>query len=66
MMPPFCNAQQGPGVVRDATGQIVPKKIINPCLDSIDRQNLHRELMFNQKMYVKSRIYSVRCNLQFF
>lgn len=49
-MPPFCNAQQAPGVVRDANGQIIPKKIINPCLDSIDRQNLHRELMFNQKM----------------
>ncbi|KAJ6640188.1 hypothetical protein Bhyg_12937, partial [Pseudolycoriella hygida] len=50
MMPPFCNTQQSSGVVRDADGQIIPKKIINPCLDSIDRQNLHRELMFNQKI----------------
>lgn len=50
MMPPFSNAQQGSGVVRDANGQIIPKKIINPCVDSIDRQRLHRELMFNQKM----------------
>lgn len=29
---------------------IVPKKIHNPCLESIDRQNLHKELLFNQKI----------------
>lgn len=34
----------------DSQGLIVPKKLANPCLDSTDRQQLHRELMFNQKM----------------
>lgn len=37
-------------IVRDEEGLIVPKKLINPCLESSDRQNLHRELLFNQKM----------------
>lgn len=36
--------------VRDEEGLIIPKKLINPCLESSDRQNLHRELLFNQKM----------------
>ncbi|KAI5750352.1 hypothetical protein M8J76_014976 [Diaphorina citri] len=31
-------------------GLILPKKPHNPCIDSNDRQNLHRELMFNQKI----------------
>lgn len=31
-------------------GLIQPKKPHNPCLDSNDRQNVHRELMFNQKI----------------
>ncbi|XP_075235611.1 uncharacterized protein LOC142332848 [Lycorma delicatula] len=31
-------------------GIILPKKIQNPCLESSDRQNLHRELLFNQKI----------------
>lgn len=31
-------------------GLILPKKPHNPCIDSSDRQNLHRELMFNQKI----------------
>lgn len=31
-------------------GLILPKKLVNPCLDSSDRQNLHRELLFNQKV----------------
>lgn len=35
---------------RDEDGLILPKKLINPCLQSKDRQNLHRELMFNQKV----------------
>lgn len=33
-------------------GLIMPKKLINPCLESSDRQSLHRELLFNQKMWV--------------
>ncbi|CAO1387165.1 unnamed protein product [Diamesa hyperborea] len=34
----------------DPQGLIVPKKLVNPCLESLDRQNLHRELLFNQKL----------------
>ena len=34
----------------DPQGLIVPKKLVNPCLESQDRQNLHRELLFNQKL----------------
>lgn len=37
-------------VARNEEGLILPKKLINPCLESSDRQNLHRELLFNQKM----------------
>lgn len=33
-------------------GLILPKKLHNPCIDSGDRQNVHKELMFNQKMWV--------------
>lgn len=49
MMPPI-NHSATQGVMTDAQGLIVPKKLINPCVESMDRQNLHRELMFNQKM----------------
>jgi hypothetical protein len=31
-------------------GIIMPRKLTNPCVESTDRQNLHRELLFNQKM----------------
>ncbi|GJQ85208.1 hypothetical protein Trydic_g13051 [Trypoxylus dichotomus] len=31
-------------------GLIIPRKLHNPVLDSTDRQNLHRELLFNQKI----------------
>ncbi|XP_071443940.1 uncharacterized protein [Hetaerina americana] len=34
----------------DQEGLILPRKPQNPCLDSVDRQNLHRELLFNQKI----------------
>jgi Protein of unknown function (DUF1151) len=37
-------------IARDEEGLILPKKLVNPCLESSDRQNLHRELLFNQKM----------------
>lgn len=54
MMPPInrndATTQQGGHTMTDSQGLIVPKKLINPCVDSMDRQNLHRELMFNQKM----------------
>lgn len=31
-------------------GLILPRKPQNPCLESTDRQSLHRELLFNQRM----------------
>lgn len=31
-------------------GLIIPRKPHNPVLDNTDRQNLHKELLFNQKM----------------
>lgn len=31
-------------------GLVIPKKPQNPCLESSERQNLHRELLFNQKI----------------
>ncbi|KAG8291952.1 hypothetical protein J6590_048913 [Homalodisca vitripennis] len=33
-----------------AENLIMPRKLQNPCLDSKDHQNLHRELLFNQKI----------------
>ncbi|XP_059611428.1 protein FAM107B [Phlebotomus argentipes] len=47
MMPPLHSPS---GVITDSQGLIVPKKLVNPCLESTDRQNLHRELLFNQKI----------------
>ncbi|XP_055683994.1 protein FAM107B [Lutzomyia longipalpis] len=47
MMPPLHSPS---GVITDSQGLIVPKKLTNPCLESSDRQNLHRELLFNQKI----------------
>lgn len=34
----------------DDRGLIMPKKLVNPCLESSEKMNLHRELKFNQKM----------------
>lgn len=31
-------------------GLVMPRKLINPNMDSKEKQDLHRELMFNQKM----------------
>lgn len=31
-------------------GLITPRRLVNPCLESSPRQDLHRELLFNQKM----------------
>ncbi|XP_022902442.1 protein FAM107B isoform X3 [Onthophagus taurus] len=33
-----------------ADGLIMPRKLHNPVLDNAERQNLHRELLFNQKI----------------
>lgn len=43
------------GGAGDGSGLIAPKRLINPCLESTPRQDLHRELMFNQKMLVYFR-----------
>ncbi|ALC40323.1 CG9328 [Drosophila busckii] len=37
-------------VQTDAEGLILPKKLINPCIESIDRKELHRELKFNARI----------------
>lgn len=52
MMMPMSSPPPSSGIETDAQGLILPKKLLNPCLESTDRQNLHRELLFNQKMYV--------------
>ncbi|KAG7155327.1 hypothetical protein Hamer_G024596 [Homarus americanus] len=41
--------EPGQGGRMDGRGLIMPKKLVNPCLESSDKKNLHRELMFNQK-----------------
>ncbi|XP_052867825.1 protein FAM107B [Anopheles cruzii] len=46
-MPPINSSQS---VMTDSQGLILPKKLVNPVLESMDRQNLHRELKFNQKI----------------
>lgn len=38
------------GVQTDAEGLILPKKLINPCIENTDRKELHRELKFNARM----------------
>lgn len=38
------------GPLVDSQGLILPRKVFNPCLDSKDRQDLHKELLFNQRM----------------
>ncbi|KAI9565742.1 hypothetical protein GHT06_009534 [Daphnia sinensis] len=37
------------GVVMDKEGLVVPRKPPNPCITSIERRDLHRELAFHQK-----------------
>ncbi|XP_016945470.2 protein FAM107B isoform X1 [Drosophila suzukii] len=38
------------GVQTDSDGLILPKKLINPCMENIDRKELHRELKFNARV----------------
>ena len=38
------------GPLVDSQGLILPRKVFNPCLDSKDRQDLHKELLFNKRM----------------
>lgn len=44
------SSPQTGGINTDSDGLILPKKLINPCLESTDRRDLHRELRFNQKV----------------
>lgn len=37
----------------DDEGLVVPRKPCNPCAESNERRNLHKEMLWNQKMYVK-------------
>ena len=39
----------GGGVVMDKEGLVVPRKPPNPCIASMERRDLHRELAFHQK-----------------
>ncbi|SPP79605.1 protein FAM107B isoform X1 [Drosophila guanche] len=38
------------GVQTDSEGLILPKKLINPCMENTDRKELHRELKFNARI----------------
>ncbi|KAH8271680.1 hypothetical protein KR044_000931, partial [Drosophila immigrans] len=38
------------GVQTDSDGLILPKKLINPCMENTDRKELHRELKFNARI----------------
>ncbi|XP_020812328.1 protein FAM107B isoform X1 [Drosophila serrata] len=38
------------GVQTDQDGLILPKKLINPCMENTDRKELHRELKFNARI----------------
>lgn len=49
--PPVIGLRHGPRPTPcPGEGLIMPRKLQNPCVDSKDHQNLHRELLFNQKM----------------
>ncbi|KAI1294838.1 hypothetical protein HDE_05827 [Halotydeus destructor] len=37
-------------VLLSEEGLVLPKKLVNPCLESREKLDLHRELMFNQKI----------------
>lgn len=47
--PELCTmVQEGEAGLGD--GLIAPRRLPNPCLDSPQRMDLHRELLFNQRM----------------
>ena len=52
----------------NSCGLIQPKKLRNPCLESEEKIQLHRELRFNQKMLVLfySNIYKVMIRATFY
>ncbi len=36
----------------DDEGLVIPRKPHNPCIESNERKNLHKEMLWNQKMLV--------------
>lgn len=34
----------------DEDGLVVPRKPLNPCIDSPERKSLHKEMLWNQRM----------------
>lgn len=54
----------GGGVVMDKEGLVVPRKPANPCIASMERRDLHRELAFHQKTWVGPYFLRLQANLQ--
>lgn len=50
------SAHHPPGQLLSDDGLIMPRKPANPVKENAERQNLHKELLFNQKMYMKNVI----------
>ncbi|XP_056646146.1 actin-associated protein FAM107A isoform X2 [Diorhabda carinulata] len=44
------NADRNSEPILNEDGLIIPKKPVNPVKENIERQNLHRELLFNKKI----------------
>lgn len=42
--------QEGEGAGGEGVQLIAPRRLPNPCVDSPQRMDLHRELLFNQRM----------------
>lgn len=51
--------------ILDKDGLAIPRKPANPCVESTERRDLHRELMFNQKMWLAYHFISMSL-LKFF
>ncbi|XP_076362994.1 uncharacterized protein LOC143253278 isoform X2 [Tachypleus tridentatus] len=47
---PRSRSRSTSGIQYDKEGFILPRKPANPCLESSERQSLHRELLFNQRI----------------
>nr|XP_018900982.1 PREDICTED: uncharacterized protein LOC109033031 [Bemisia tabaci] len=50
MIPDYSASGVMNGQQMNTDGLILPRKPHNPCMDSMERQNLHRELLLNQKI----------------
>lgn len=42
--------QEGEGAGGEGVQLIAPRRLPNPCIDSPQRMDLHRELLFNQRV----------------